>query len=264
MIKQYSWKHVALAIGLTIALCAGIFLYNQWDLSRFKKSLGDDTTQTLPEEQSDKTTPNETSQPISTQPESDEGKEESNVEHEEKEVADSEEKDEEDASFYDFLNFLDELSAEEFANLLESLDLEDDEKEAIAELVDQESEIAEDVHPSSMIIDFMESGVASLAALIELMEETTTLMPEGVQERYASTLSTLHTMQVNGGGLIFHRPPENPDRWMLFWINPSPSQAEQRNRGPSYRMENMIHEIPSVGPNNESLFLHKGNSIIID
>ena len=111
-----------------------------------------------------------------------------------------------------------------------------------------------------MIVDFMESGVASLAGLIELMEETTTIMPEGVQERFASTLSTLRTMQVNGGGLIFHRPPENPDRWMLMWINPSPSQRSNIDLD----AENVIHEIPSHDPNKESLFLHKGNSIIID
>ena len=265
MIKQYSWKHLAIACGLTIVLCVGIFLFNQWDVLRFKKSLGEYPDQNLQTQQTKKkrsdTSPQQES--TSTSSETDEIVEESisqesNAENIESEMSDNQDEDVKDANFYDLLDFLDELDEEEFAKLIESLDLEEEEKKALTEL---DSETTETVHPSSMIVDLMESGVASLAGLIELMEETTILMPEAMQERYSNTLGTLREMQVNGGGLIFHRPPENPDGWMLMWINPSPSQ---RGQGPSISDDNVIHEIPSHDPDKESLFLHKGNSIIID
>ena len=268
MIKQYSWKHLAIACGLTIVLCVGIFLFNQWDVLRFKKSLGEYPDQNSQTQQVEKRKPDNPTQQESTLT-SAETKEnvgesvpqEANTENIENEVSDSEDEDVEDANFYDLLDFLDELDEEEFAKLIESLDLEEEEQKALTELAEPDSEPTETVHPSSMIVDLMESGVASLAGLIELMEETTTLMPEAMQERYSNTLGTLREMQVNGGGLIFHRPPENPDGWMLMWINPSPSQ---RGQGPSISDDNVIHEIPSHDPDKESLFLHKGNSIIID
>lgn len=268
MIKQYSWKHLAIACGLTIVLCVGIFLFNQWDVLRFKKSLGEYPDQNSQAQQAKKKIPDKSSQQESTLTSSDTDEsvdestqQESNTENIESEVSDNQDEGVKDANFYDLLDFLDELNEEEFAKLIESLDLEEEEKKALTELTEPTSETTETVHPSSTIVDLMESGVASLAGLIELMEETTTLMPEAMLERYSKTLGTLREMQVNGGGLIFHRPPDNPDGWMLVFINPSPSQ---RGQGPSISDDNIIHEIPSHDPNKESLFLHKGNSIIID
>ena len=266
MIKQYSWKHLAIACSLTIVLCVGIFLFNQWDVLRFKKSLGEYPDQNSQTQQTEKNHKSPQQKSTLTSTETDENveesvRQESNTENRESDVSDNEDEDVKDANFYDLLDFLDELDDEEFAKLIESLDLEEEEKKALAELTEPNSETAADVHPSNTIVDLMESGVASLAGLIELMEETTTLMPEAMQEKYSKTLGTLREMQVNGGGLIFHRPPDNPDGWMLMWINPSPSQ---RGQGPSISDDNVIHEIPSHDPNKESLFLHKGNSIIID
>ena len=267
MIKQYSWKHLAIACGLTIVLCVGIFLFNQWDVLRFKKTLGEYPDQNSKTQQTEKKKPDNPQQESTlTSSETDENVEKStqqksNTENRESETSKNEDEDMKDANFYDLLDFLDELNEEEFAKLIESLDLEEEEKKAFTELSTPNAETTEDVHPSSTIVNLMESGVASLAGLIELMEETTTLMPGAMQERYSKTLGTLREMQVNGGGLIFHRPPENPDGWMLMWINPSPSQ---RGQGPSISDDNIVHEIPSHDPNKESLFLHKGNSIIID
>ena len=254
MIKQYSWKYLGTALVLTIALCVGFLLYNQWDLTRFRKSFVQETTQTSQEQQSEKSGETPQQRTTLTTPER------SNSENKKIDVSDNEEKDVEEATFYDFLDFLDELEAEEMAKLIESLDLEDDDKEAIAELAEQKSETAEDIHPSMMIGDMMESGVASLANLIELMEESSTLMSESVQERFEPVLQTLRTMQENGGGLIFHRPPADTDNFMLYFINPSPSQRQQLD----YDVNNVIYEIPSNDPSEPSLFLHKGNSIIID
>ncbi len=265
MIKQISLKHLGIILGIAIVLSAGFWFFSQWNLNRFRKSIETDTTQTSEKKVTDETS----QQPTTITPsEIDDDAEksipqETDDENNEKEVVDNPEKDVEDASFYDFLDFLDELDEEEFAKLIESLDLEDDEKEAIEEVAEKKSEIAEDIHPSSMIVNFMESGVASLADLIALMEEATTVMPESVQEKFKPVMQTLQAMQTNGGGLIFHRPPEGSN-FMLVFINPSPSEVEQMKNRPTGRMENFIHEIPSVGPNNESLFLHKGNSIIID
>lgn len=260
MIKQFTWKHFGIALALTIALCVGFLIYNQWDLARFRKSFVQETPQESQKRQPEKTGHGETSQqPTLTPSKTDDGTEKSNLD--ESDAENSEEKDVKEATFYDFLDFLDELEAEEIAKLVESLDLEDDEKEALAEFTEQKSKTTEDIHPSSMIVDLMESGVASLADLIDLMEESKTVLPENVQERFEPTLQLLRTMQVNGGGLIFHRPPENPSRWMLFWINPDPSQ---RRTGIPLGADNIIHEIPSDDPSKPSLFLHKGNSIIID
>ncbi len=268
MIKQYSWKHLAIACGLTIVLCVGIFLFNQWDVLRFKKSLGEYPDQNSQTQQTEKRKPDNSPQTESTltSSETDENVEKtipqaSNTENKESEVSDNQDEDAKDANIYDLFDFLDELDDEEFAKLIESLDLEEEEKKVLTELAEQKTETPEDIHPSSMIVDLMESGVASLAGLIELMEESTTLMPEAMQERFSKTLGTLQEMQVNGGGLIFHRPPENPSGWTLIFINPSPSQ---RVPGLSIDDDNVIHEIPSQDPNKESLFLHKGNSIIID
>lgn len=268
MIKQYSWKHLVIASVLTIVLCVVIFLFNQWDVLRFKKSLGEYPDQNSQTQQTEKKKPNNSLQQESTLTSSETEEnvdktnpQESNIENKESEVSENEDEDVKDANFYDLFDFLDELDEEEFAKLIESLDLEEEEKKALTELAEPNSETTEDVHPSSMIVDLMESGVASLAGLIELMEESTTLMPESMQERYSNTVSTLKEMQVNGGGLIFHRPPEKPNGWMLYFINPSPSQ---RVPGISITDDNIVHEIPSHDPNKESLFLHKGNSIIID
>ena len=252
--KQFNWKHVGIALVLTIALCVGFLLYNQWDLTRFRKSFIEKTTQTPQKQQSEQS--GETPQQPTTLPPS----ETSDPENNGIEEANNKEKDVEEATFYDFLDFLDELEAEEIEKLIESLDLEGDDKEAIAELAEQKSETAEDIHPSMMIGDMMESGVASLANLIELMEESSTLMSESVQERFEPVLQTLRTMQENGGGLIFHRPPADTDNFMLYFINPSPSQRQQLD----YDVNNVIYEIPSNDPSEPSLFLHKGNSIIID
>lgn len=254
MIKQYSWKHLGIAFVLTIALCVGVFLYNQWDLTRFRKKLVEGTTHTSQKHQSEKSgeTPQ---QPTTLAP-----SETSDSENNKIEETDNEEKDVEEATFYDFLDFLDELEEEEVVKLIESLDLEEDEKKTIAELIEQESESTKDIHPSNMIVDLMESGVASLAGLIELMEESTTVMPESVQERFEPVLQTLRTMQENGGGLIFHRPPSDTSNFILYFINPSPSQRQQLDLD----ADNLIHEIPSDDPSKGSLFLHKGNSIIID
>ena len=181
MMKQFNWKHVGIALFLTIALCVGFMLYNQWDVARFQKSLVEGTTQISQEQQSEKS--GETPQQPTTLTLS----KTSDSENNKIEIADNEEKDVEEATFYDFLDFLDELEAAEMEKLIESLDLEEDEKKAIAELAEQESDITEDIHPSNMIVDLMESGVASLADLIELMEESSTLMSENVQQ-----LSLIH------------------------------------------------------------------------
>ena len=255
MIKQFSWKHIGIASLLTIALCVGLFLYNQWDITRFKKSLEEDTEQTPQKQQSEKIEPIDTKQQTTLTPT------ESAYENTEIEVSDNEDTNMKDADFYDFLDYLDELEAEELAKLFENLDLEEDEKEALTELTEQDAENTEDIQPSSMIVNMMESGVASLAGLIELMEESTNVMSENGQERFAPVLNTLREMQVNGGGLIFHRPPADSGNYMLFFINPSPSQ---RVPGLSISDDNVIHEIPSNDPNKESLFLHKGNSTIVD
>ncbi len=255
MIRQFSWKHIGIASLLTIALCVGLFLYSQWDITRFRTSIGEHTEQTPQNQQSEKVESIETPQQTTLTTT------ESASEKTENEVSDNEDTNIEDADFYDFLDYLDELEAEELAKLFENLDLEEDEKEALTELTDKEIENTEDIQPSSMIVNMMESGVASLAGLIELMEESTNVMSENVQERFVPVLNTLREMQVNGGGLIFHRPPADSDNYMLFYINPSPSQ---RVPGLSISDDNVIHEIPSNDPTKESLFLHKGNSIIID
>lgn len=267
MKKQYGWKHLGIALVLIIALCAGFLLYNQWDLARFRKSFVQDTTQTPQKQQSTKL--GETSQQLTTltPSEIDDDIErsilhESDSENNKIEVAGNEKKDVEEATFDDFLEFLDELETDEMAKLIESLDLEDDEMAAFTELTEQESEITEDIYPSDRIIDMIESGVASLTGLIELMEESTTVMPESVQERFEPVLDTLRTMQANNGALIVHRLPENPSSPMLMFINPSPSSRWAQN--PSSRGNNVRYEFVPNDPNMEPLILDEGNSTIVD
>lgn len=256
MIKQYSWKHIGVASVLTIAVCVGFFLYSQWDITRFRESLEENTTQSPQILQTDQVTSTETHQQTTKSTTS-----ESYSKNKEIKVGDYEVKDEKEADFYDFLDFIDQLEEEEVAKLIENLDLEEDEKKAIADLTQQESDVSEDIHPSNMIVDLMESGVASLADLIEVMEESKNVMPEDIQQKFEPVLHTLREMQQNGGSLIFHRPPGAGGNYMLVFINPSPGQYANI---PLDKRDNLIHEIPSHDPDKESLFLHKGNSIIID
>ena len=229
--------------------------HNKWDVSRFKEVLNEESAPIIQKQQTEKIVPSETVDTIGKTTHQD-----SAPENNEKVASETEDKNMQEADFYDFLDYLDELDTEEIAKLFENLDLEEDEKEALTELTEQETENTENIQPSMMIVEMMESGVASLADLIKLVEETKTVLLESVQERFEPVLQTLQTMQANGGALIFHRPPADTDNFMLYWINPSPSQRQQLDLDAA----NLIHEIPSDDPSKPSLFLHKGNSIIID
>lgn len=252
---EFNWKYLGIVFGIAIVLCLGYLLYNQWDITRFQKSLEEDASQSPQILQNDKISSTETQQQTTKTTTS-----ESYSKIKELELGYYEASDEKEVDFYDFLDYIDQLEVEEVAKLIENLDLEEDEKKAIADLAQQNSEITENIHPSNMIVDLMESGVASLADLIEVMEESKNVMSEDVQQRFLPVLNTLRAMQQNGGSLIFHRPSDTGN-YMLVFINPSPGQIANI---PVDKRDNLIHEIPSQDPNKESLFLHKGNSIIIE
>ena len=255
MIRHLNWKHFGLALFLTIVICLGFMIYNQWDILRFKQSLEEDTTQ------SPKTIQTK-AQPGTTQKQTKLTPSESDSQNNKIKVEDNENNDEKDANLYDFLDYLDQLEEEEVVKLIENLDLDDDEKKVIAELAKPDPDLTEDFRPSNMIVDLMESGVASLSDLIEIMEESSTVLPDNVQHRFEPVLHTLREMKQNGGHLIFHRPPDTSN-YMLIMINPTPSQRQQAANTP-INGGNFIYEIPSNDPSKESIFLHQGNSIIID
>ncbi len=181
---KYDWKHLGVAVILTIALCVGILLYNRWDTQRFRESLGEPQIHTSKKDESLENLAEQTSPGTTTLPEASEEVETSKQQKTKPEIVDKEAEGANDASFEDFLGFLDELEDEYLAILLENLNLTDAEKDAFTEILQQQSENTPEVHPSTMVVDMIESGVATLAGLIELMEASVSTMSESEQERF--------------------------------------------------------------------------------
>lgn len=298
MIKIYTWKHLGIAAVLTVALCMGILSYSKWEVNRFTDSLEKVDPNTLNQHPRILNKPIEKIQKnpkLRTDTESLEeseivDKEELNTESEEEFnetlVDDSlnetpEGLEDQEAAFDEFLTYLDELEQNEFDALLKNLDITDldeeginseteEESEDLVSAIDQESEREEeqeeddieDVNPSRIIVDMIESGVASLDNLIDLMEESSSVMPEVVRDRFEPVLGTLRIMQDNGGRVVVHRPSEDPSDWMLLFINPSRSTRSTRSPIRS-RGEGRVEFVP-VNPRDRYIILDERNSTIID
>ena len=298
MIKIYTWKHLGIAAVLTVALCMGILSYSKWEVNRFTDSLEKVDPNTLnqhprilnkPIEKIQKN-PNLRTDTDSLEESEIVDKEELNTESEEEFnetlVDDSlnetpEGLEDQEAAFDEFLTYLDELEQNEFEALLKNLDITDLDEEGInseteedpedlVSAIDQESEREEeqeeddieDVNPSRIIVDMIESGVASLDNLIDLMEESSSVMPEVVRDRFEPVLGTLRIMQDNGGRVVVHRPSEDPSDWMLLFINPSRSTRSTRSPIRS-RGEGRVEFVP-VNPRDRYIILDERNSTIID
>lgn len=297
MIKIYTWKHLGIAAVLTVALCMGILSYSKWEVNRFTDSLEKVDPNTLNQHPRILNKPIEKIQKnpkLRTDTESLEeseivDKEELNTESEEEFnetlVDDSlnetpEGLEDQEAAFDEFLTYLDELEQNEFDALLKNLDITDldeeginseteEDSEDLVSAIDQESEREEqeeddieDVNPSRIIVDMIESGVASLDNLIDLMEESSSVMPEVVRDRFEPVLGTLRIMQDNGGRVVVHRPSEDPSDWMLLFINPSRSTRSTRFPIRS-RGEGRVEFVP-VNPRDRYIILDERNSTIID
>lgn len=300
MIRVYTWKHLAIAVILTFALCIGILSYSKWDVNRFTNSLDKVDPNTLNQHPRISNKPIEKIQknpnlrtPVESIVESETDEiEENNIESEEKSNenlvdatldASQEDLEDQEAAFDDFLSYLDELEQKEFDALLENLEIAnvgekglntetEEESEELGAVVDQESEEQEEqeevdddienANPSRMVVDMIESGVASLDSLIYLMEESSEGMPEVVRDRFEPVLGTLRTMQENGGRVVVHRPSEDPSDWMLLFINPS--RISRSPRIPIRpRGDGRIEFVP-VNPRDRYIIIDERNSTIID
>ncbi len=299
MIKIYTWKHLGIAAILTIAFCMGILSYSKWEVNRFTNSLEKVDPNTLNQHPRIINKPIDKIQKnpkLRTDTESLEEVEnvdkvelntESEEEFNETLVDDSlnetpEDLEDQEAAFDEFLTYLDELEQNEFDAILENLDFTDideksinseteEESEDLVTAIDRESEQQEeeqdeddieDVNPSRIIVDMIESGVASLDNLIDLMEESSVVMPEVVRDRFEPVLGTLRIMQDNGGRVVVHRPSEDPSDWMLLFINPSRSTRSTRSPIRS-RGEGRVEFVP-VNPRDRYIILDERNSTIID
>ncbi len=298
MIRLYTWKHLAIAVILTFALCMGILSLSKWDVNRFTNSLEkvDPNSLNQHERISNQPKDNPKDNPIltNTTERIEESEtvdfDESNTESEEivNETLEDDLFDEtsnnledQEAAFDEFLAYLDELEQKEFDALLENLEIADvgekgvnteteEESEELGAVVDQESEEEqeevdddiEDVNPSRMVVDMIESGVASLDSLIYLMEESSESMPEVVRDRFEPVLGTLRIMQENGGRVVVHRPSQDPSDWMLLFINPS-----RTSRSPRFpirsRGDGRVEFVP-VNPRDRYIIIDERNSTIID
>lgn len=301
MIKIYTWKHLVIAVILTFALCIGILYLSKWDVNRFTNSLGEVDPNSLKHHQrisnQPKDKPNDnpiltntkdsieesiTTETEDSDSESDEKVNETLVEDSQNETSDNLE--DQEAAIDEFLSYLDELELKEFDAILENLDITDLEEESIdtenetesemltttidqvseqqAEREGQEDDDIEDVNPSRIVVDMIESGVASLDSLINLMEESSEVMPEVVRDRFEPVLGTLRTMQVNGGRVVVHRPSEDPSDWMLLFINPSRTSRSTRIPIRS-RGDGRVEFVP-VNPRDRYIIIDERNSTIID
>ena len=301
MTRIYTWKHLAIAVILTIALCMGILSLSKWDVNRFTNSLGKVDPNSLNQHQriSNRTKDKSNDNPIPTNTQ--ERIEESVITDSADSDSDSDEivnetladdflnetpenLADQEAALDEFLAYLDEMEQKEFDAILENLDITDldeervnteteKETENLVTTIDQESEQEEegegqedddieDVNPSRMVVDMIESGVVSLDSLIDLMEESSEVMPEIVQDRFGPVLGTLRTMQVNDGRVVVHRPSEDPSDWMLLFINPSHNfrsiRSPIRSRG-----DGRVEFVP-VNPRDRYIIIDERNSTIID
>ena len=305
MIRIYTWKHLAIAVILTLAICTGILYFSEWNVNKFTNSLEKVDPNALnqhprisnrPLEKIKKDPNLRTTTESMVESETDDFKE-SNTESVEnpndtlvEETLNTTEEgfEEQEAAIDDFLTYLDELEQKEFDELLENLDIidvddkgvntgNDEESEEIGALVDQESEEEEqeqeqeeqevdddieNANPSRMVINMIESGVASLDSLIFLMEESSEGMPEEVRERFEPVLGTLRTMQENGGRVVVHRPSQDPSDWMLLFINSS--RTSRFPRIPIRSRENGRVEFVPFNPRERNIIINERNSTIID
>lgn len=297
MIRVYTWKHLAIAVILTFALCMGIMFFSKWDVNRFTNSLEEVDPNSLNQHQRISNQPKDNPKDNPNLPNTAErieefetvDFEESNPESEEivnETLEDDsfnetpENLEDQEAAFDDFLAYLDELEQREFDVILENLDITGvdengintetkEESVDLVAVVDQESEEQEEtdddiesVNPSRMVVDMIESGVASLDSLINLMEESSEGMAEVDRDRFEPVLGTLRTMQVNGGRVVVHRPSEDPSDWMLLFINPS-----RTSRSPRFpirpRGDGRVEFVP-VNPRDRYIIIDERNSTIID
>lgn len=298
MIKIYTWKHLGIAAVLTVALCMGILSYSKWEVNRFTDSLEKVDPNKLNQHPRILNKPIEKIQKNPNLRTDTESLEESEIVDKEELNTESEEEfnetlvddslnetpeglEDQEAAFDEFLTYLDELEQNEFDALLKNLDITDldeeginseteEDSEDLVSAIDQESEREEeqeaddieDVNPSRIIVDMIESGVASLDNLIDLMEESSSVMPEVVRDRFEPVLGTLRIMQDNGGRVVVHRPSEDPSDWMLLFINPSRSTRSTRSPIRS-RGEGRVEFVP-VNPRDRYIILDERNSTIID
>ncbi|RKU31785.1 hypothetical protein C6497_01130 [Candidatus Poribacteria bacterium] len=302
MIRIYSWKPLAIAVILTFALCIGILYLSKWDVDRFTNSLGEVDPNSLKQHQrisnQPKDKPNENpiltntkdgiEESITSETEDSDTESVENVKEALSEDSLNETSDnlaDQEAAIDEFLAYLDELEQKEFDAILENLDFtnldqesneteNETESEDIGTGIDQasaqqeeqdqqeEDDDIEDMNPSRMVVDMIESGVASLDSLIYLMEESSETMPEVVRDRFEPVLGTLRTMQVNGGRVVVHRPSEDPSDWMLLFINPNRTSRSTRFPIRS-RGDGRVEFVP-VNPRDRYIIIDERNSTIID
>jgi hypothetical protein len=147
------WKLLGTTAILMTAFCVGIFLYARWDVQRFAESLG-----TPPISASQENFAKQAPSGTTVIPETGEGPE--FVKQQEAEPQITDEKTEE-ASFDEFLDFLDELGDEEFAALLANRDITDTEGEAFAGFLQELSYNSAEKDSSLIVIESLDATQTS-------------------------------------------------------------------------------------------------------
>ena len=218
MDKGYRVRVIGGAIVLFLVICAGFFLYEQWARQRFDASMGARPVPPAPEEMGRRdisvapTSPVTTAETLETS---------SEPESADTELPEAETDKVEEASFQEFLALLDELDKAEVEALLEELttdvaddSLADDASQAPSAEVSAES-------PRFMVMDLIESGVATLEVLVVLVEATLDLLPETEQERYQGMLEKLQTLHATGGAVGVVPMPQGTKGLIFFDKAPS-------------------------------------------
>lgn len=216
MDKGYRVRVIGGAIVLFLVICAGFFLYEQWARQRFDASMDARPGPSAPEEMVRRDISVSPTSPVTTA--------ETLETPSEPESADTElpEADKvEAASLQEFLALLDELDKAEVEALLEELttdvaddSLADDASQAPSAEVSAES-------PRFMVMDLIESGVATLEVLVVLVEATLDLLPETEQEKYQGMLEKLQTLHATGGAVGVVPMPQGTKGLVFFDKAPS-------------------------------------------
>ncbi len=223
---QYTVKFIGGVLILTLVICTGIFLYARRTHQRFTESLS-----TPPQKVVKTDIPVEQPSPVVTtispqtafEPDN-AGTESAAVEYEETEKPD-------EASLEEFLALLDRLEIEELAEIAEVLDIKDADGNPLADLLQEPASDSSEVRPSVDVFELIESGVASLADLIDLMDAALEVVPEIRREAHQSLLESLRTLHATGGGVMVGSTPSG-GKFLLLMPPTLMSQISNKNSKP--------------------------------
>ena len=234
MYKMLNWKFVVRVAVVILAFCVGVFLYARWDVQRFTESLGEPPPPVVPSQREAVTekVPEQVSPTPALEITSVSGDLQTHEENSipltlDIETTDPEAKELSDAELDALLETFEQQA---LSTLREAVDAEDEKFDDNTELVDA---IEEQYGPSPEIdvvaeaMKRIDEGTTTLDNLIEMMEASSTIMPENMPEGTMSFLEMLRSAKSYGGLIV----TTNAEGDTTFLVGPSGEMMDSLNSG---------------------------------